>query len=462
MKLIETLRLLKNPIKFIPDKKIKKEIILKILEAARWAPSAENEQVWRFLVVDDQSKTSYIKEAIKEGDPRLIKRLSESREPNEEELNKSGFKFNENYFNIEFDDYKSEIQEVHESDILCAETTSTFIICCHSTRLYGKKFGETDVGAAIINIILATRDFDMSIRWIRSFNRDHIRNTFKLPRSLEIDAILAVGFPFMTEDSSFKSGINSENFLSLNYWDFPFRLQKEFSEIYNQKETEISTIDAILDRRSIRKYREGPNYIIPLLKSYEIAQSGLIVPLTIKKPYLKIIVINNPKLRSDIASSAKILFKKQTHVQQVPLIILVAFEAKNATAFYGKIDAGAVVQLILLKAYSMGLGSCWIGAFSRRIARDLITGPKNWHISSLVTIGYSKNYPTPPPRINLGKMGFYNDLSEPIVKPHKFLSPKSHVFSLVMRSIKKPNTKTLLREINAGCKNTSFLLKKPD
>ncbi len=462
MKLIETFKLLRNPIKFIPNKKIKREIILKILEAARWAPSAENEQVWRFLVIDDQKKTSYIKKAINEGDPRLIKRLSIFREPDEQELGKAGFKFNENYFNIEFDDYKSEIQEVHESDILCAENTSTFIICSHSTRLFGKRFGETDIGAAIINLILVAQDFDISIRWIRIFNRGYIRDICKLPKNLEIDAILAVGFPFMINESSLKSGINPENFLSLNYWDSPFTVQKEFLEISNQKEPEISTIDAILDRRSIRKYREGPNYIIPLLKTYEIAQSGLFVPLTIKKPYLKIIVINNPELRSDIAASAKILFKKQTHVQQVPLIILVAFEAKNATAFYGKIDAGAVVQLISLKAYSMGLGSCWIGAFSRGIAKKLINGPKNWHICSLIAIGYSKNYPTPPPRISLGKMGFYNDLTEPIVKPHKFLSPKSHVFSIVMRSIKKPNTKTLLRDIDAGCKNTSFLLKKPD
>ncbi|MHA1230151.1 MAG: nitroreductase family protein [Candidatus Helarchaeota archaeon] len=38
------------------DEKIDKEIILKILECARWAPSGLNNQPWEFIVIEDENK----------------------------------------------------------------------------------------------------------------------------------------------------------------------------------------------------------------------------------------------------------------------------------------------------------------------------------------------------------------------------------------------------------------------
>lgn len=45
--------------------KIKDEDILKILEAGRWAPSASNNQPWRFIVVLDQELIKKIGDACK-------------------------------------------------------------------------------------------------------------------------------------------------------------------------------------------------------------------------------------------------------------------------------------------------------------------------------------------------------------------------------------------------------------
>lgn len=45
--------------------KIKDEDILKILEAGRWAPSASNNQPWRFIVVKDQELIKKIGDACK-------------------------------------------------------------------------------------------------------------------------------------------------------------------------------------------------------------------------------------------------------------------------------------------------------------------------------------------------------------------------------------------------------------
>jgi nitroreductase len=459
VKLSETLEDIKNPIKFDPDKKIEKEIILKILEAARWAPSAENQQVWRFMVVNDDEKIEKIQELIKEGDPRLNRRLPEYKEPEENELMRADFKFKDIYYNSERDLYRLDLRKSHETDVVCSTSSRCFIVCCHSSRLTGKHFGETDMGAAIANMVLAARIFETSIRWVRCFNRTLLREHFKIPKIMEIDAILCLGYPI--EEEEYKLEMSSvENKIVL--YNNRGGLDEIKSDKTGKKEFDITTIDAILDRRAIRKYHEGENYRISLSNIYKIVQAGLSAPLTIYKPYLKIFVVDDPELLSNVANTAKIVYRKQPHAQQVPLMIIVAFEAKNSTGYYAKIDAGAIVQLMLLRAYSLGIGTCWIGAFSRKVTKKLLNVPPNWHMPSLAVFGYSKIYPNPTPRVDLGKLAFHNSWEISIVKPRRSYSPKSHVFSVALRKIKKLKTKTILRDIDAGRKDQSFLLTKLD
>jgi nitroreductase len=462
MKLVETLNLIKNPLKFDPNKKISKEIILKILEAARWAPSAGNQQLWRFLVINENEKLKFIKEAVKEGDSRLIKRLSEYRDPNEEELNKAGFRFDENFFNFDQDQYHSEIQRIHEIDVLCSQSTSTFIICCHSNWFTGKIFGEIEMGSAILNMILIAKEFNVSVRWFRNFNREYIRDKFRIPKNIEIDAILAFGFPIDEEGFIFVNKINIEDFLSYNTWENPFNVQNNLIELKEGNKYDITTIDAILDRRAIRKFHTEENFNISLSNINKIVYAGLSAPLVFNKPYIKILVIDASNVLSKISNNAKIFFKKQTHLQQVPLIIIVAFRAQNSPAFYAKIEIGAIIQLILLRAYSLKIGTCWIGAFSRKNIKEIIQCPKGWHIGSLIVLGKSKKYPISPGRTNLGKIGFYNEWNKSIVKYQRTIHPKSKALSILMRRILKPHTKTILRNIDAGCKDSSFLISDLD
>lgn len=462
MRLIDTLSKIRNPINFIQEKKIERNFVLKVLEAARWAPSAENQQSWRFIVVSDKEKIDVLREAIREGDPRLVKRLSQYREPEEQELNKGKFTFTEDFFNSEEDSYKSDIESAHKKDIACSETTSCFIICCHSKRLTGSFFGETDMGAAIVNMIVEGIELGISTKWIRNFNRKILRDEFNIPKIMEIDAILGLGY--MAEEEQLVSDFNqiSEQILSLNLWDNSFKNPETNATPSIHKEYNISTIDAILDRRSIRNYHEGEEYKISPSITFNIIESGLNFPFTIIKPYMKILAINDPEILSKISRAAKIVFRQQPHAQQVPLIVTVGFEAKNSSAFYAKVDAGAAVQLMLLRAHSLGIGTCWIGGFSRKIAKEILNCPKSWHIPSLIVLGYAKDYPNAPPRIDMGKMAFENDWNNPIVKRRRSFFPKAQMLSLSYRAIKKPKTETILRDIDAGCKDQSFLLEKRD
>lgn len=49
------------------DKPVPEDALLRILEAARWAPSANNNQPWRFVVVRDPARLQAFREALNRG-----------------------------------------------------------------------------------------------------------------------------------------------------------------------------------------------------------------------------------------------------------------------------------------------------------------------------------------------------------------------------------------------------------
>ena len=56
-------------------------------------------------------------------------------------------------------------------------------------------------------------------------------------------------------------------------------------------------------------------------------------------------------------------------------------------------DTAAAIQNILLTAYSLGLGSCWIGAFKEDEIRQIINAPKEMRPVALIPIGYPNEAP---------------------------------------------------------------------
>ena len=74
MKVLELARRRKTVRKF-ERTEVRLETVLKIIEAARQAPSGANRQPWRFLVVRDPSVKRRIREAAEEGEREFYKRV---------------------------------------------------------------------------------------------------------------------------------------------------------------------------------------------------------------------------------------------------------------------------------------------------------------------------------------------------------------------------------------------------
>lgn len=152
MKLYEVL-LSRRSIRQFKPQPISMEILEKLVNAARLAPSAANLQPLEFVVVDEEEVRKKIFSCLRwaayiapQGDPRP------GHEPR------------------------------------------AYIIILVNTELKEKGY-EYDAGAAIENMILAAWEQGIGSCWLLSVERNKIQDVLEIPKTHKIDSVLALGYP---------------------------------------------------------------------------------------------------------------------------------------------------------------------------------------------------------------------------------------------------------------------------
>ena len=148
----------------------------------------------------------------------------------------------------------------------------------------------------------------------------------------------------------------------------------------------MNTLEAIISRRSIRKFEEKP---VPQEMVDELLKSAMYAPSAKNYRTWHFLVINErTKLDelSDLHPSAKML-------KTATLAILVCGDRNlDPMDGYLAINTSAATQNILLAAHEMGLGSVWIGVFPReeRIEEMVryFNFPENILPVNLIAIGW--------------------------------------------------------------------------
>lgn len=75
----------------------------------------------------------------------------------------------------------------------------------------------------------------------------------------------------------------------------------------------------------------------------------------------------------------------------------------RAIEAYLSLNVAIAVEHIILKAVDLGLGSCWIGRFSRKKVRQLLALEENMLPVALLPAGYPDQSPKARPRLPLDK-----------------------------------------------------------
>ena len=156
----------------------------------------------------------------------------------------------------------------------------------------------------------------------------------------------------------------------------------------------MDLLEIIKNRRSIRVFKKQAvtqDITEKLLEAARWAPSaGNVQPWTF-------VVVSSQKMKRNLSMAAF----GQKNLEEASVVFVVCADEKLAEQSYGVRgkslfclqDTAAAIQNILLTAYSLGLGSCWIGAFKEDEIRKAIKAPKEMRPIALIPVGYPNEAP---------------------------------------------------------------------
>jgi len=143
---------------------------------------------------------------------------------------------------------------------------------------------------------------------------------------------------------------------------------------------------AITGRRSIRRYTDrdvSDEQIRALLEAAYWAPR-------VNERWNFIVV--RDKATKDVLARGEPGGRPQPQAAAAPVDIVVCIDLRGASErdreLYAMQEASAAIQNILLKAYELGLGTCWIGSFDDEAVAEALSLPEGVKPIAIISIGY--------------------------------------------------------------------------
>jgi nitroreductase len=149
----------------------------------------------------------------------------------------------------------------------------------------------------------------------------------------------------------------------------------------------MDLLEAITKRRSIRTYKKQP---LPEATVEKLIEAARMAPSAGNVQPWGFVVATSQETKQKLSNAAY----GQKDLEEASIVIVVCADEKRASESYGVRgktlyciqDTAAAIQNILLTACSLGLGSCWIGAFKEDEVRGVIVAPKEMRPVALLPI----------------------------------------------------------------------------
>jgi len=141
------------------NKPVERDKILQCMEAARLAPSAENVQPWRFIILDD---------------PGIIERFSKQA----------------------FSGIYSPTRFAAKAPVIIVILAKLDILANRiAKQIQDIRFYLIDIGIAGEHLVLQAQELGLGTCWIGWFNPRKVRKFLKIPRTYKIVSLISMGYP---------------------------------------------------------------------------------------------------------------------------------------------------------------------------------------------------------------------------------------------------------------------------
>ena len=149
---------------------VEDEKIMRLIEAARLAPSAKNRQEWRFIVVKDEKKRKALAHAAKE------------------------------------QEFIAEAPVI----IVCCAVTNYHMMAC------GQHCYPIDVAIAIEHVVLQAVEEGLAACWIGAFYEYPVKKLLGIPDGIRVVELLTIGYP--ADESHAKERLPLEEIMMFEEW----------------------------------------------------------------------------------------------------------------------------------------------------------------------------------------------------------------------------------------------------
>ena len=147
-------------------------------------------------------------------------------------------------------------------------------------------------------------------------------------------------------------------------------------------------------RYSVRKFKSD---MIEDDKLEAILEAGRVAPTACNNQPQRIYIAGSEEARQKLASVCRCTFG-------APMILVVCYDRTRdwKNKFMpgyesGETDAAIACTHMMLEAWELGIGSCWVGYFNADQVREILGLPENVTVSALLPMGYPAEDAKPLP-----------------------------------------------------------------
>ena len=154
----------------------------------------------------------------------------------------------------------------------------------------------------------------------------------------------------------------------------------------------MNVYEAIQSRKSIRSYDTKK---IEDEKLEKILEAGRLAPSWQNKQCWQYVVVKDKDTIGKLALKSGLISKSNFFIKDAPVVIVACANPNDSGHLNGQdyylVDVAISFQQMMLEAWEMGIGSCWLGAFNEKKVREILGIPSKIKVIALSPFGYPKN-----------------------------------------------------------------------
>ena len=163
----------------------------------------------------------------------------------------------------------------------------------------------------------------------------------------------------------------------------------------------MDVFTAVSQRSSVRAYKATP---VEEEKLRKILEAARLSPSASNRQDWKFVVVKNRETRKKLAQAAF----GQSFIGQAPVVIVACGTEPKAMMACGQathtVNVSIACAYMILEAYELGLGTCWIGAFNENEVKEILNIPRHVRAVAMTPVGYPDEPPSKKSRKSLDQI----------------------------------------------------------